>query len=124
INGQPVKLDSYKGKVILINYWATWCPPCVAEIPELIALQKKYAGKLQIIGISLDDDPSAARRFAAQTKFNYPVVMANDELKSKYGRILSIPTTIVINKNMMVVQVETGYRNPQFFEELVKRHSK
>ena len=124
INGKTISLESYKGKVVFINYWATWCPPCVAEVPELIQLQKKYAGKLQVIGLSMDDNVSDVQKFAARAQFNYPIIMATDELKTKYARISAIPTTVIISKNLMIVQIEAGYHKPEFFDEIVQRLSK
>ncbi len=124
IDGKTISLESYKGKVIFINYWATWCPPCVAEVPELIQLQKKYAGKIQIIGLSMDDNVADVQKFAARAKFNYPIIMATDELKSKYARISAIPTTVIISKDMMIVQIEAGYHKPEFFDEIIKRLAK
>lgn len=124
VDGKKISLASYKGKVIIINYWATWCPPCVAEIPDLIELQKENPDKLQIIGISLDDNSSDVRQFMKKYKLNYPVVMGNNEINSLYTRVSAIPTTIIINRDFMMVQVEAGYRKADFFKDIVKRLSK
>ncbi len=124
IDGQLIQLSQFKGKVILLNYWATWCPPCIAEIPDLIALQKRYGNSLQIIGISMDDDSADAIAFAKKNKINYPIVMKTPKLESQFTTISAIPTTIVISKEQMIVQIETGYRSKSFFEGLIKRLSK
>src|SRR5579871_1467609 len=74
VDGTPISTASFKGKVVIVNFWATWCPPCRAEIPDLIALQNKYKDQLQIIGISEDDDPPATvKKWALDHKMNYPI---------------------------------------------------
>jgi peroxiredoxin len=121
IDGKSIQLSSYRGKVILINYWATWCPPCVAEIPDLVKLQKKYGSNIQIIGISLDDNVAPVTQFMAKKKLNYPVIMADDSLKALYTPIAAIPTTVVINKDMMITQIETGFHKREYFDAIISR---
>src|SRR5262249_31166936 len=76
LDGREISTSDWRGKVVLVNFWATWCAPCRAEIPDLVALQDKYQGKLQIIGVSEDEgSPEAVRRFASEFKVNYPIVM-------------------------------------------------
>ena len=74
--GKKVSLSDFKGKVIILDFWATWCVPCKAEIPRVIELQKRYGAGLQIIGLSVDDPPSTARKYALEMKMNYPVLLA------------------------------------------------
>src|SRR3954467_11465491 len=85
LDGRPLSLASLRGKVVLINFWATWCPPCREEIPDLIALQQKYGKQLQIIGISQDSAPAAVvQQFAAAHAMNYPSVMSTPEIEQLF----------------------------------------
>ena len=87
----------YRGRVVLLNFWATWCAPCREETPELVGLQNVYRKQgLQIIGVSLDDDPKAALAFYRQFKMNYPVVSGDARLGERYGGVLGLPMTFVI----------------------------
>src|SRR5215472_13898894 len=85
LNGQPLQLSSYRGKVVLLDFWATWCVPCRAEIPQFVELQQKYGDRgLQIIGVSMDDSPEPVRPFYQQFHINYPVVMGTADVGSAY----------------------------------------
>jgi thiol-disulfide isomerase/thioredoxin len=109
LNGNAISSASYHGKVVLINFWATWCPPCREEIPEMIALANKYKDNLQIIGVSMDDDPPAAvLAFARAKNMNYPIVMGSDKLSEEYGGVAALPTTFVLDTNGRVVQKHMG----------------
>ena len=86
LDGHEVSTASLRGKVVLINFWATWCPPCRAEIPDLVALQEKYKDRLQIIGVSEDEvSPEVVKRFAADHKMNYPTVMTSPDSAATYA---------------------------------------
>jgi peroxiredoxin len=104
IGGKSVKLSDYKGKVILLDFWATWCPPCRKEIPGFIELYNNYKSRgLVVIGVSMDDadDLADVKRYAAQIKMNYPVLLGagrEDELKPAFGEI-PLPTSFVIARN-------------------------
>jgi thiol-disulfide isomerase/thioredoxin len=109
ISGQPVSKADWDGKVVLVNFWATWCPPCREEIPELLALQKQFNGQLKIIGISEDDDPAAkVLKFAQQKGIDYPIVMSTPELIESYGGVPALPTSFLIDTQGRVVQKHTG----------------
>jgi thiol-disulfide isomerase/thioredoxin len=117
LDGQPISTAAYHGKVVLINFWATWCPPCREEIPEMIALANKYKGNLQIIGISMDDDPPAeVRAFARANNMNYPIVMGSDKLSEEYGGVDALPTTFVLDTNGRVVQKHMGLYPPEVYD--------
>ena len=109
LNGRSVSTAQLKGKVVLVNFWATWCPPCREEIPELVSLQEKYKDGLQIIGVSMDEDasPGEVRAFAAKAGINYPVVMGKDIAK-EYGGVPALPTSFVVNRDGGVVQKHVG----------------
>jgi thiol-disulfide isomerase/thioredoxin len=109
ILGKPVNKDNWGGKVVLVNFWATWCPPCREEIPELLQLQKEYKDKLAIVGISEDDDPPASvLKFARQKGMMYPIVMATPELIEAYGGVPALPTSFLIDTQGRVVQKHSG----------------
>src|SRR6202030_4297187 len=94
INGKIVSTADWKGKVVILNFWATWCPPCREEIPELVQLQAKYKDKLEIVGVSEDDDDlQKVVKFAQQHGMNYPIVMATPELIADYGGVPALPTS-------------------------------
>ena len=122
LNGRTVTLSSLKGKVVLLNFWATWCPPCRTEIPDLIALQKKYADDgVVVVGVSLDETGSSAvKSFVAKNGINYPVVMGDQRTASAYGGITAIPTTFVIDRGGKVVGEIQGGADLAGFEAAIK----
>ena len=95
MNGVDVKLDSFKGKVILINFWATWCGPCKAEIPSLVELQEEYAGDLVVLGFSVDDPAEKMKPYAEEYKVNYPLLVGNgrEDVQNAFGPLLGIPVS-------------------------------
>ncbi|MGB7187100.1 MAG: TlpA disulfide reductase family protein, partial [Candidatus Acidiferrales bacterium] len=109
LSGGAVSTSALKGKVMIINFWATWCGPCREEIPELIKLQSQFKDTLQIIGVSEDEAPPAqVAKFAQKVGINYPVIMANDALDKEYGGIPALPTSFLVNKDGRVVQKDVG----------------
>jgi thiol-disulfide isomerase/thioredoxin len=109
ITGKPVNKDRWGGKVVIVNFWATWCPPCREEIPELLELQKEFKDRLEIVGFSEDDDPPASvLRFAKQKGMTYPIVMATDEMITAYGGVPALPTSFLIDTQGRVVQKHSG----------------
>jgi len=100
LQGKEVSSADFKGKVVVVDFWATWCPPCRAEIPGYIALQKKYADKgLVIVGISVDEDGAkVVAPFAKAKGMNYPVLLFNDDVVTAFGGIEGIPTTFLIDQ--------------------------
>ena len=118
LDGRAISANSLKGKVTLVNFWATWCPPCRAEIPDLIALQNKYSDRLQILGISEDEgSPDAVRKFVADFKINYPVAMATPELEKLFTGVTGLPTTFLIDPDGRIVQKHVGLLNASFTEQ-------
>jgi thiol-disulfide isomerase/thioredoxin len=117
LQGQPITLDEVRGKVVFLNFWATWCGPCRAEVPDLVALQAQYKGRLQIIGLDVDDDDSAeVQQYVKETGINYPVVMSSDAVRMEYGGIPALPTSFVLDTEGRIVQKHVGLRNPAVYE--------
>jgi peroxiredoxin len=119
--GHPAKLSDHKGKVIILNFFGTWCPPCRAEIPDFIELQDKYAqGDFTFIGIS-NEDPREVGRFIAAKLINYPVwIDATGSAADAYGPIRGIPTTFVIGKDFKIKRKYIGARPGSVFENDIK----
>jgi thiol-disulfide isomerase/thioredoxin len=109
LDGRVVSPADWRGKVTIVNFWATWCPPCRAEIPDLIALQDKYRDHLQIVGVSEDDDPpEVVRRFVEQNGMNYPVVMTTPEVQKAFPGVTALPTSFIVDREGRVVQKHVG----------------
>jgi thiol-disulfide isomerase/thioredoxin len=120
ITGKKVSLSDFKGKVILLDFWATWCVPCKQEIPGFIELQKKYGDRgLQIIGLSVDDSMNMAKTYATQMKMNYPILLAEgkEDILKAYDPIPSIPVSIIIDRGGRIVSRHLGIASMDVFEK-------
>jgi len=117
LDGRPLTLASAAGKVVLLNFWATWCGPCRMEIPDLIELQKQYKDSLQIISLLVDvDDVDDAKKFIASAGFNYPVAVATPEVRMQFGGISALPTLFVLDTQGRIVQKHVGLSDPRLYE--------
>jgi thiol-disulfide isomerase/thioredoxin len=122
VDGNEVSLASYKGKVVLLNFWATWCGPCKAEIPGFVRLQDKYRDKgLVIVGYSVDDTAEKAKAYAAQYKMNYPILLGEgrEDLQDAYGPIWGLPSSFIISKDGKVCRKHIGIAPEAVFEKEV-----
>ncbi len=111
VDGKIIKLSDYKGKVVIIDFWATWCPPCRKGIPDLIAIQNEYAGKVVVIGISVDREGQTKQDvpgFIKSNGINYPIVYFTDKVVNDFGGIEAIPTSFVIDKKGNIVDTHVG----------------
>jgi thiol-disulfide isomerase/thioredoxin len=121
LEGKEISLAGSKGKVILLNFWASWCGPCRAEIPGLIDLQNKYKDRLQIIGLVVDDDDeNEVRNVVKSEAINYPVAFSTPQVRLDYGGIPALPTVFVINPEGRVVQKHVGLYDPELYETEVR----
>ena len=117
IDGKTLTADDLRGKVVLINFWATWCGPCRAEIPDLVALQEQYRDHLLIIGVSEDEGPlDEVRRFTSERNVNYPIVMTTPELQRVFPGVSALPTTFVLDREMRIAQKHIGMLDPETTE--------
>jgi cytochrome c biogenesis protein CcmG/thiol:disulfide interchange protein DsbE len=100
LNHQQVSLADYRGKVVVLNFWATWCVPCLTEMPRFVAWQQEYGGRgLQVIGISMDDEEQPVRITYQKYRLNYPVVMGDEKIGEMYGGIFGLPVTFLIDRS-------------------------
>src|SRR5713101_4410722 len=121
LDGKPVTLADSHGKVILLNFWATWCGPCRAEIPDLVELQNKYKDRLQILGLVVDDgDQDAIKEFVEKFGINYPVALATNDIRMQYGGIAALPTSFVLDAEGRIVQKHEGLRDPILYETEIR----
>lgn len=121
--GQPLSITANHGKVVILNFWATWCGPCRAEIPSLIELQRRYKDQLTVIGLAIVDegeDAENVRKVVQSEGINYPVAIANNQIRIAYGGIPALPTAFLINPEGGVVQKHVGLFNPALYEVEVR----
>jgi thiol-disulfide isomerase/thioredoxin len=120
LDGKPLTLAALEGKVVLLNFWATWCGPCRAEIPDLVALQDRYKGRLQIIGLNVDDEEADIKQYVEETGINYPVAMTSNDVRLQFGGIPALPTSFVLDTQGRVVQKHVGLWNPAVYETEIR----
>ncbi|SEF65528.1 Thiol-disulfide isomerase or thioredoxin [Bryocella elongata] len=103
IDHRPISLSAYRGHVVLLNFWATWCGPCRLEIPRFMEWQQRYGTRgLQVLGVSIDDDQPPVDTYVRKTKLNYPVMMGDAKLGRLYGGVLGVPVTILIDRDGVI----------------------
>ncbi len=127
LDGQVIDQHAWKGKVVLLNFWATWCGPCRAEIRDLIRLQNKYRNQLVIVGLSVDAGNSAnadVRRFVTEHQMNYPVAIVDDHVEKLFGGVSSIPSTFVLDLDGRIVQRHLGTLDAIVTEQEVRALAK
>jgi cytochrome c biogenesis protein CcmG, thiol:disulfide interchange protein DsbE len=121
LDGHDLRLSSYRGKIVLLDFWATWCDPCREEIPHFVDLQQQYGDRgLQIIGVSMDDSPDPVRPFYQQFHMNYPVVMGTAQTGATYGGVLGLPIAFLITRDGRIYTKHIGATSAEVFEKEIK----
>ncbi len=124
IDGKSYKLADLRGKAVLLNFWATWCPPCKIEIPWFIELQRQYADQgLVVVGVAMDDDTNKQKvvsEFASQMKIDYPILLGTDQVADQYGGVDALPTTFFIGRDGKIVRRVMGLAGHSEFEEAIQ----
>jgi cytochrome c biogenesis protein CcmG, thiol:disulfide interchange protein DsbE len=122
LNHKKIELSAYRGKVVLLNFWATWCEPCLAEMPRFVQWQKRYGSpRFQIVGVSMDDSAPPVRTAYSRLQLNYPVVMGDERLGDAYGGILGLPVTYLIDGGGRIRAKYEGDANLESIESEINR---
>lgn len=128
LDGKEVAIEDYRGKVVLLNFWASWCPPCVREIPDLVKLHKNYQDKEFVILGVVVENPEArekvVKKMVKDFSMSYPVLWASKEIIARFGPINAIPRTFILDPNGKIVEDLPGMGDYNTFETLVKKHLK
>jgi thiol-disulfide isomerase/thioredoxin len=121
MNGADVDMQGYKGKIILLNFWATWCGPCKAEIPSLVELQAQYADDLVVLGLSIDDPAEKLLPYAAEYKMNYPVLVGGrEDVQEAYGPLFGVPVSVIIDREGKIAMKHSGMASKEQLERQIK----
>lgn len=123
LDGKTVHLSDFRGKAVLLNFWATWCEPCKVEMPWIVDLQKKYASQgLQVVGVAMDDaGADEIAKFTKEMGVNYPVVIGKDEVGDAYGGLPFLPTTFYIGRDGKIVDKVLGIKGRGEIEDDIKK---
>ncbi len=118
--GKTHRLSDYRGKWVLVNFWATWCPPCLEEIPDLVALYEAHRKELEVIGIAMEyRDTKAVIEFADNLFISYPVVLGNDKIAAQIGKVNGLPTSFIFSPSGKLVKRHVGALNRQSMEQFL-----
>ncbi len=122
MQGNAQRLNDYRGKWVLVNFWATWCPPCLEEIPDLVELHRAHSNKdLVVIGVVLDSSEKSVRKFIDRFKMNYPVVLGDYALAAQVGEVEVLPTSYLYNPRGELVSYQQGMITRDSVESYIKR---
>jgi thiol-disulfide isomerase/thioredoxin len=122
INGARLALSDYRGKVVLLDFWATWCGPCRIEIPEFVQMEQKYRDQgFAVLGVAMQDTPDSVSHFYQQFHLNYPVAMGNSQLAALYGGIFGLPTSFLIGRDGRIYSEHSGTTGPEVFQDEIQQ---
>ncbi len=119
IDNKILDLSQFSGKVIVVDFWATWCPPCTKEIPHFIELQEKYKNEVQFIGLNVGEKESEIKEFIKSMGINYIIGYSNEKIEKSFGGISGLPTTFIIGKDGKIKAKAIGYRSKEWFEKQI-----
>jgi cytochrome c biogenesis protein CcmG, thiol:disulfide interchange protein DsbE len=119
-SAQSISLSSYRGKVVLLNFWGPWCPPCRLEVPALEKLQDDFKDRLVVIGATVFSAEAPVEQFYRDYKINYPLIWGSYELMDKYGKVSVFPTTVIIDRHGFIADTVGGARTREQFEAMLK----
>jgi thiol-disulfide isomerase/thioredoxin len=119
IDNRIFDLSQFNGKVIIVDFWATWCPPCTKEIPHFIELQEKYKNEVQFIGLNVGEKESEIKEFIKSMGINYIIGYSNENIEKSFGGISGLPTTFIIGKDGKIKAKAIGYRSKEWFEKQI-----
>jgi thiol-disulfide isomerase/thioredoxin len=120
VDGGVLRSDQFRGKVLVVDFWATWCRPCLAEMPTFSALEKKYGpAGLAIVGVSVDNGAATVRKYLRRHPVDYPIVMVNDKVIDAFGGMDGIPTTFIVDRNGMIRDRLAGLQKPAVLERRI-----
>lgn len=123
--GQLQRLGDYRGKWVLVNFWATWCPPCLAEVPELVALHNAHRDKdLIVIGISMDSTPESVADFAKRKKISYPLVLGSEKIAQQIGKVEVLPTSFLFGPDGQLVTTQAGELTRESVEAFLRKNKR
>jgi peroxiredoxin len=123
VNGKVIRLSDYKGKAVMLDFWATWCGPCQIEIPWFMDFERKYRDQgLVVIGVAMDDDGwKSVKPFMEQMKINYRIVMGDDHTADLYGGLEALPTTVLVDRDGRVASMHVGLAGKQEFQDAIEK---
>jgi peroxiredoxin len=124
LHGRDVRLSSFHDKILVVNFWATWCAPCRVEIPGFMDLYRRYRSRgVEVIGIAADEPPDVLEPYVRQMAINYPVLIGrgHQEVLDSFGQLLGMPTTVIIDRDGTICQRYVGFQRKQTFEDLLKK---
>ena len=120
LDGNTISLEQYKGKVLVINYFTTWCPPCKAEIPDFIAAYREHKEQgLEFIGVDVGEEPDDVNDFVEQQHINYPVIAGDKAMEEKFGHVRSYPTTVVIDRDGNIAEKRIGMLTAEELDKII-----
>jgi thiol-disulfide isomerase/thioredoxin len=119
IDNKILDLSQFSGKVIIVDFWATWCPPCTKEIPHFIELQEKYKNEVQFIGLNVGEKELEIKEFIKSMGINYIIGYSNENIEKSFGGISGLPTTFIIGKDGKIKAKAIGYRSKEWFENQI-----
>ena len=120
LDGRTYKLSDFRGKIVIVNFWATWCPPCRKEMPYFVKLQEKYRDDVQFIGLDVNESADKVKAFVEALGVNYIIGFSTPEIESKFGGITGLPTTFIIDRDGRVVERIIGSRPETWFQRRLK----